>query len=78
MGDPARWFRERTVAPIIHEKREPASIRALAEDFLVGIADMLEARFPVILSVARQGLRFARNREDLAAPFADRCDDSLL
>ena len=66
------------LAPIAHEEGEPASIRALAADLLVRIADVLEAGLPVILGIAGQRLRFARNCEDLAACFADRGDDSIL
>jgi len=66
------------IAKVVREKRDPASFGALPADLLVGIADVLEARFPTLLGIAREGLGFARDGEDLTARFADCIDDAVF
>ena len=60
------------------EERHPTSIAALGQDFLVRIADVLEARLPVFLRIDRQRMWFARNSIDFASRFTYRVNDTFV
>ncbi len=59
-------------------EREPTAIFALSQDFVVGIADVIETCLPIFLCIERQGMRFTGNGVDFTTGVTNRIDDAFF